>query len=64
MELIITETDIREAIVDWLATKYKMHILPEHLEPLMKTEGTWEDTRHYQAGFKVLFEKTCKEPLE
>jgi hypothetical protein len=63
MKLIITESELRQAAVDWLKAKYNVEAKPEQLKPLMNTEGQYEDAVTTQIGYEldgVVFSFCCE----
>lgn len=52
MKLIIEDADVKEAIAEWLAKKGFTEI--ETLEPVMQTEGQYEDAQTVQTGWQVI----------
>jgi hypothetical protein len=53
MKLLITDTEIRQAVLNWLLEKHGVVANPNELVPTWVTEGTFEDARTSMTGFEL-----------
>ena len=55
MKMIITEPEVRRAVIEMIASRLGLTIAESDLQPLNKTEGEYEDSRTFQDGYVFEF---------
>ena len=53
MKLRLNETEVRQAVADYIEQRYGIKVEPNKLEPIMVTYGQYDDTEKVMEGYEL-----------
>lgn len=64
MKLVITELEVRQAVVEYLKTKGYDHRTADEVTLVYRTEGTYDDAREYLDGATIDLDAPKANPVK